>query len=163
MQLSAKTTGTRYFDEQPVTITDPGYDSQDTHLTLTNIQVQPGTYLCVAWRGRFQYTVDKKRKSYTRTMICGIYLDKLPTAEDTQNMSVVGTICVDAGMAGFFQNKPDYDGDDWFEFCDKFNSNNSWLITNEGFCTESGLGDGVYQVWGLKNKEGLYTALEIRF
>jgi hypothetical protein len=78
-------------------------------------------------------------------------------------MSVVGTICVDAGMAGFFQNKPDYDGDDWFEFCDKFNSNNSWLITNEGFCTESGLGDGVYQVWGLKNKEGLYTALEIRF
>lgn len=154
--------GSRIFDERPVTVTDPGYDA-GTWCTLTGLKVQPGNYHCVAWRCRDQWTRDGKRYSCTRTMICGIYLDgKIPSTEECENMPVIGTIGVDAGMAGFFQDKPDYDSDAWFAMCDKLH-NRTWLITDEGFFTESGYGDGSYKVYGIKNAEGLYTALEIRF
>lgn len=163
MKLSPRIIGARHFDATPVTAMDPGYDSWEASLTLSGINVQPGAYVCVACRGRDQYIVDGKRHSRTRTMICGIYLNgKMPTAEEWRNMPIIGTIGVDAGMAGFFQNKPDYDEKDWFDLCDRFNKK-ACLITPEGFFTESGYGDGVYNVHGLKNDQGLYTALEIRF
>ncbi|MBQ8806246.1 MAG: hypothetical protein IJZ68_07140 [Bacteroidaceae bacterium] len=163
MTLRPYTVGSRVFDERPVTVTDPGYDA-GTWCTLTGIKVQPGKYDCVAWRGRDQWKDDTgKRRSCTRTMICGIYLEgNKPNPEEWGNMPIIGTIGVDAGLAGFFQDKPDYDRDAWFEMCDKL-LNKSWMITEEGFFTESGYGDGSYNVHGVKNEAGLYTALEIRF
>lgn len=154
--------GSRVFDERPVTVTDPGYDA-GTWCTLTGLKVQPGKYDCIAWRWRDQWTRDGKRYSHTRTMACGIYLDgKIPPPGEWEQMPAIGTIGVDAGLAGFFQDKPDYDRDAWFAMCDKI-LNRTWLITDEGFFTESGYGDGSYTVYGIKNAEGLYTALEIRF
>lgn len=154
--------GSRTFDERPVTATDPGYDA-GTWCTLTGLKVQPGEYHCIAWRWRDQWTHESKRRSRTRTMACGIYLDgKIPPPGEWEKMAAIGTIGVDAGMAGFFQDKPDYDRDAWFAMCNKLH-NRTWLITKEGFCTESGYGDGSYTVYGIKNAEGLYTALEIRF
>jgi hypothetical protein len=96
-------------------------------------------------------------------MACGIYLDgHLPNQEEVDNMSVLGNIGVDAGLAGFFQDKPDYNREAWLKMCDKL-INRTWMITDEGFFTESGYGDGCYDVYGIKNEAGLYTALEIRF
>lgn len=162
MTLRPYTVGQRTFDERPVTVTDPGYDA-GTWCTLTGIKVQPGNYTCVAWRGRDQWTYEGKRYSCTRTMTCGIYLDgKIPSPAEWHSMPVIGNIGVDAGMAGFFQDKPDYDSDAWFALCDKL-TNKSWMITDEGFFTNSGYGDGSYDVHGIKNADGLYTALEIRF
>lgn len=156
------TVGSRVFDKRTVTVTDPGYDA-GTWCTLTGLRVQPGNYHCIAWRWRDQWTLEGKRHSCTRTMACGIYLDgKIPPPDEWQQMPVIGTIGVDAGMAGFFQDKPDYDSDAWFALCDKLH-NKSWMITEEGFFTNSGYGDGSYEVFGIKNAEGLYTALEIRF
>lgn len=154
--------GHRIFDERPVTVTDPGYDA-GTWCTLTGIKVKPGDYTCAAWRWREQYTREGKRYSCTRTMICGIYLnDAIPSPEELKSMPLIGTIGVDAGLAGFFQDKPDYDQDAWFAMCDKLR-NKTWLITDEGFFTNSGYGDGSYAVHGIKNADGLFTALEIRF
>lgn len=163
MQIRPYTVGTRHFDARPVTATDPGYDD-DVWCILTGLKVQPGNYTCVAWRGRDSWKgSDGKRHSCTRTMVCAIYLDgKIPAPEEWKNMPIIGRIGVDAGMAGFFQEKPNYDRDAWFELCDKLH-NKTWLITDEGFFTNSGYGDGSYDVCGIKNAEGLFTALEIRF
>lgn len=160
--LTPYTVGQKHFDNRPVTVTDPGYDA-GTWCTLTGLHVQPGNYHCIAWRWRDRWTSDGKRHSYTRTMACGIYLDgKMPAPAEWEKMPVIGNIGVDAGMAGFFQDKPDYDRNAWFALCDKLH-NKSWMILPEGFFTNSGYGDGSYEVYGIKNEAGLYTALEIRF
>lgn len=163
MQVKPYIVGTRYFDERPVTATDPGYDD-DVWCILTGLKVQPGNYTCVAWRGRDSWKgSDGKRHSCTRTMVCAIYLNgKIPASETWNDMPVIGKIGVDAGLAGFFQNKPNYESDAWFALCDKVNTKN-WCILDEGFFTTSGYGDGSYKVCGIKNEAGLYTALEIRF
>lgn len=162
MNLKSYIVGTRFFDETPVTATDPGYDNE-TWCIRTGIKVQPGKYTCVAWRGTERWRHEGKRRSRRRTMICAIYLDgKIPSQEEWESMSIIGNIGVDAGLAGFFQNKPNYSNEEWLALCDKI-ANKSWYITDEGFFTESGYGDGSYYVYGRKNNAGLYTALEIRF
>jgi len=81
---------------------------------------------------------------------------------DYEDFEEIGELAVDAGLAGFFQNKPDYNDDEWDEFCEKINEHN-YLITKEGFCTESGYGDGWYPVFAAKDENGAINALEIRF
>lgn len=62
-----------------------------------------------------------------------------------------GSVGVDAGLCGFFVNKPDYDDKAWEDFCnflekeDKERGINAYH-TDEGFFTSSGYGDGEYDV-----------------
>jgi hypothetical protein len=160
MKLRPVHVGRRYFDERSVTATDPCY-SAGTWCTIEDLMVKPGEYECVAWKGREYYAgFDNKRHSYQRVFACGIYLDgKLPDESDAK---LVGEIGVDAGLAGFYQDKPDYDDDEWSAFCDKIDAKD-YLITDEGFCTRSGYGDGYYPVYSYTDANGDIVALEIKF
>ena len=76
-------------------------------------------------------------------------------------MEEIGSIGVDAGLAGFFMNKPDYTDEQWTEFCESIREGDAW-IKDEGFFSSSGNGDGCYGVYAYK-QNGEITALEIRF
>lgn len=92
--------------------------------------------------------------------ICEVsYLDHLISLY--RDISADTTIGVDAGMAGFSHNKPDYSDDEWHGFCERTSSGDAWM-TEDGFYSSSGYGDGEYGVFAYKHN-GEITALEIRF
>lgn len=163
MKLTANLVGVKNFDSRPITATDPGYDD-DVWCTIRGIKVKPGDYICVAWKGRDYWTdpTDGKKHSSQRVMMCGVYFNQGIIKADTDKWRRIGYIGVDAGLAGFFQDKPNYADKEWFEFCDQINKQD-YLITPEGFCTVSGYGDGTYPVYARKDESGDITALEIRF
>ena len=82
---------------------------------------------------------------------------------DVENAHRVRTssVGVDAGLCGFFVNKPDYDDAAWDEFCNmltrmdkKYEKDTGHRYrnvyhTDEGFFTSSGYGDGEYNVYML--------------
>ena len=160
MKLHPVHVGRRYFDERPVTVTDPCYEA-GTWCTIAGLKIKPGNYECVAWKGREYYIgFDDKRHSFLRVGACGIYLDgKIP---ESKSGSFLGTIGVDAGLAGFYQDKPDYADKEWSAFCDKIGSRDH-LITDEGFCTSSGGSDGEYPVYAYSDANGDIVGLEIKF
>ena len=51
--------------------------------------------------------------------------------------------------------------DAWSKFCDRITTGDAWL-TEDGFFSSSGYGDGSYGVYA-KQKDGKAVALEIRF
>lgn len=63
-----------------------------------------------------------------------------------EEMEYIGSIGVDAGLAGFFNNKPDFSDPEWNEFCDKINDGDAWNLYN-GIFSSSGYGDGCYSVY----------------
>lgn len=91
--------------------------------------------------------------------IIGIYLDGVIPCQ--KEMKEIGSIGVDAGLAGFFHNKPDYTDDEWTAFCDRVRHGDAWLI-KDGFYSSSGYGDGCYGVYAYE-QGGEITAIEIRF
>lgn len=80
----------------------------------------------------------------------------------------VAEIGVDAGLAGFFDNKPDYNDDAWSDFCDMLGGD-SWVVDENtaakcnGFFTSSGFGDGCYDVFALYNKDDKLIGYTIEF
>jgi len=76
-------------------------------------------------------------------------------------MKEIGSIGVDAGLAGFFHNKPDYDDAAWKGFCDRIRNGDAWM-TEDGFYSSSGYGDGCYKVYAAE-QNGEVVGLEIRF
>ena len=141
-----------------VDITDPGYD-RDVWCRLNGIKIKAGNYKCVVWMHPDTVVYDGKEYDDTRVAIIGIYLDGLIPSENY--MEEIGEIGVDAGLAGFFNNKPDYDNDQWDEFCNSIRNGDAW-IKEEGFFSSSGYGDGSYPVSAFKMNDEI-TALEIRF
>ena len=94
-----------------------------------------------------------------RVGIIGIYLDGFIPRQ--KEMKEIGSIGVDAGLAGFFHSKPDYSDIEWSKFCDRVCRGDAW-ITENGFCSTSGYGDGGYGVYAYQ-QDGEIAALEIRF
>ena len=84
------------------------------------------------------------------------------------------SIGVDAGLAGFFVSpKKDYTDSEWSDLCDwmydkakasEWNSDkdNDFYITDAGFFSSSGDGDGEYDVY-VEKSEGKIVAVEIHF
>ena len=161
MKLRPVHIGQRYFNERPVTVTDPGYDD-DVWCKIDNVKLKPGVYNCIAWKGRYYYTDENgKRHSYQRVFCCGIYLDGVGIP-NREKMEEIGFIGVDAGLAGFFQDKPNYTDEQWQSLCNEMYDKDA-LIVDEGFFTSSGYGDGEYPVFAYKNGAGEIAALEINF
>lgn len=144
--------------------TDPCYDNDVTSYRVTGIEVCNGDYKC--------YAVYDKREP-NRVACCRIVLDDEETMQKVENgkswrgySSYVG---VDSGTAGFFVNKPDFNNEEWDDFCSNLDDNGYKFIYENiakdsvGFCTESGYGDGLYPVWIIRNSKRKITALEIRF
>lgn len=144
------TIGKRVFGEK-CEVTDPCYDSDG--MFRMNVKIVAGEYSCVAWT----------YKEHKRIGAIGIYLNgDIPKQKSMEEIGMVG---VDAGLAGFFENKPNYTDEEWGEFCRRIYSTpkQAWIFS-EGFFSESGYGDGVYPVYAYKNNNsGQITALEIRF
>jgi len=83
-----------------------------------------------------------------------------------------GSIGVDAGLAGFFENKPNYDDNAWSDICDylfKLGSRTMLITTPDspfkcnGVCVSSGYGDGDYALNIIKDSESKIVYAEIIF
>ena len=153
-----KNFGDLYFHGS-VDITDPCYN-RDVWCRMTDVKIRNGVYTCIAWHHKDKGTFDNGEPyCYDVIGIIGIYLDGvIPCQKD---MKEIGSIGVDAGLAGFFHNKPDYTDDEWAAFCDRVRHGDAWLI-KEGFYSSSGYGDGCYGVYAYE-QGGEITAIEIRF
>lgn len=141
-----------------VDVTDPCYN-REVWCRMNDVKIKEGLYTCMAW-----YQTDKGEyngKPYCHKVvgIIGVYLDGVVPGQKT--MKEIGSIGVDAGLAGFFHNKPDYDDKAWHDFCNRISQGDAWM-TDEGFYSSSGYGDGCYSVYAAE-REGEIVGLEIRF
>lgn len=158
-----------------VDVTDPCY-AADVWCRAKIENMQPGKYACQTFIG--------DAGSWGRRVIkARIVLDDgSSVAQKTQQQIKSGeswcrltSIGVDAGLAGFFANKPDFREEEWHELCGWMWSNESGdqdsflkKMSNDtdGFWTRSGYGDGCYDVYVIQEKVGdaiRTTAAEIRF
>lgn len=133
-----------------VDITDPCYDKDDW--CRTTVKCQPGTYTGYA------YEVNKEDWG---KRIARLSIFKDDKKEDFENMEIIGAIGVDAGLAGFFRDKPDYvSQDEWLNFLvesgvwktrDEYNHSRNVYDVDFGIFSESGFGDGEYAVYSNKD------------
>ena len=93
--------GTKYF-EGTVDITDPCYD-KDVWCRMT-AEVKAGEYECRIWRHAKKMEYNGREYNDVRVGKIGIYLDGI--MPNVKLMKQIGSIGVDAGLAGFFMNKP---------------------------------------------------------
>ena len=125
-----------------IDITDPCYN-KDVWCRINNFPISAGKYTCYIKVANNSETSGFGK----RVARIGIRKDK------ADRYSRKGSIGVDAGLAGFFVNKPNYNDNEWMEFCERISSDKAWLIDN-GFYSESGYGDGCYGVYaGYKDGE----------
>ena len=154
--MRRKKIGTKHF-EGVIDITDPCYD-RDVWCRMT-AEVKAGEYDCHVWRHTSKEIWNGEEYKDIRVGVIGIYLDGIIPPQ--RSMEEIGSIGVDAGLAGFFMNKPDYNDDEWSDFCNSIRDGDAW-IKDEGFFSSSGYGDGCYGVYASK-VNGEIVALEIRF
>lgn len=154
--MRRKKIGTKYF-EGVIDITDPCYD-KDVWCRM-NATVKAGEYDCYIWRHTDKLELDGEEYKDVRVGVIGIYLNGIIPPQ--RAMEDIGSIGVDAGLAGFFMNKPDYNEDEWDDICNLIHKGDAWII-DEGFFSESGWGDGCYGVYAYKRNNEI-VALEIRF
>ena len=95
--------------------------------------------------------------------------------------AIKGVVGVDAGLCGFFDEKPDFEDDDfdkpgkynklnpktWSQMCDLVRDQN-YAVLSYGVFSSSGIGDGVYPCYywlgaGNHEKWGESVAFELRF
>lgn len=155
-RLKRKLIGRKQFEGR-IDITDPCYD-RDVWCRMS-ADIKPGLYDCRIWR--YEETVEFDGKTFNDECVgtIGIYLNGEIPPQGA--MKVIGEIGVDAGMAGFFMDKPDYTDEQWRNLCESLGTKNAWILP-EGFFSSSGYGDGGYPVYAYE-EDGEIVALEIRF
>lgn len=127
-----------------VDITDPCYD-KDVWCRMT-VECQPGEYTGIA-------NVIDEGDWGERVAQLFIFKDGI----ETDDFVKIGEIGVDAGLAGFFNNKQDFSDEEWYELCDKTREGEAWQMYDGIFC-QSGYGDGSYDVYA--NKDGSAFMIE---
>lgn len=155
--MKMETIGVKNFGGK-VDITDPCYN-RDVWCRMNDVRIKEGEYTCGVWWKRRRYTVAGKAHYYKIVGAIGIYLDGI--IPEHSLMQYVGDIGVDAGLAGFFHDKPDFTDAQWNAFCSQIAKGVVWL-TDIGFFSMSGDGDGEYEVFAARDGSEA-TALEIRF
>ena len=142
--------GEMYFGKV-IDVTDPCYN-RDVWCR-TSIDVVPVTYDCYATHtkeGRVAEIFIKRKDSHSvRTRM-------------------IDTIGVDAGLAGFFNNKKNYTASDWDELCNKISDlddvdGSYTYFLNDGFFSSSGWGDGEYAVFAYYDENEEIVGLKIAF
>lgn len=145
-----------------VDITDPCYN-RDVLGRMNDVPVSSGTYRCYVWTKaetyRDEYKVNARFAVGTRIKAIGVSLGEMPKLKE---MKCIGAIDVDAGLAGFFKYKPDFDDLQWSKFCDDLFGYDAF-INEYGVYSSSGYGDGSYNVYAKRDANGKATALYIRF
>lgn len=112
-----------------VDITDPCYNKGAWCRMATDCR--PGTWYGYA-------TISDKGEWGDRVATLCIYLDDRKDPEPFWEL--IGNIGVDAGMAGFFRDKPDYTDEEWYQFCSQFDHRKRYTGLDYGVVSESGYG-----------------------
>lgn len=151
-----------------VVITDPAYPYGEVYQKSTN-RILPGWWRCAAKK------VDCGDWGMRVKSILICHEDYVNKDSLFENIGLVsGRIAVDSGQCGFFdseyfqKNQPDDDFDNpksWYRrVCEiTLNEPDYGTIDERGFVASSGYGDGMYEVWGEKNSDGLYINFIIIF
>lgn len=180
MVLKVKTKGYLDLKDGRVDITDPCYN-KDVWCRMNAVKVRPGIYRCRYYMG-FSFEEDDKKlckesemspemikkmesDCSRRCFVAEIQLKGRSFQLNSRNWKSIGKICVDAGMAGFFIDKPDFNDEQWDDFYSYIigqKSSCAYLKPELGFWTESGYGDGTYEVYAIK-ENGEIIALKIEF
>lgn len=124
-----------------VDITDPCYDA--------NVWCRMTTK-CVPGEYTGYVRISDEGEWGKRVASISIYRDDVEI--ELESMDKIGSIGVDAGMAGFFNDKPDFNDDEWDKLCDKVNKGNAWCLY-DGIFSSSGYGDGSYEVYASVDRD----------
>lgn len=140
--MTEKVYGYKEFPDK-IDITDPCYD-RNVWCRINNFQIPAGEYECYA-----QVLNDEETNGWgERISRIGIRTGKPDEYKE------VCSICVDAGLAGFFINKPDFTDEEWMDFVHQLNWDKEVWTIDCGFFSSSGFGDGSYSVYaGYKDDE----------
>ena len=98
--MRKKLIGRKHF-EGLIDITDPCYD-KDVWCRM-NATVKAGTYECRVWKQTEKYEYEGEEHKYQIVGIIGIYLDGIIPPQ--KQMEEIGSIGVDAGLAGFLKTR----------------------------------------------------------
>ena len=142
-----KTYGVKEFPDK-IDITDPCYD-RNVWCRINNFRISAGEYECY---------IETKKTKYGGERVSKIGIVKEPA----ERFEIIGSIGVDAGLAGFFIDKPDYSESEWAELCYKIGDREFAWMFDEGFFSCSGYGDGEYDVYAGYNN-GNITEMYISF
>ena len=144
-----------------IIVTDPcyGYDLNFCQENISNMK--PGIYTC-----EIEYLNDNSEQIVKSISItCDDY-------EQTMSSKILcsDSICVDSGQAGFFdydfyKDNTDNNKKEFYDYCcNKTLSKERYgIIKDKGFIASSGFGDGVYNMYSIKNDKGEIVKLEIIF
>ena len=129
-----------------VDVTDPCY-SKDTWCR-DSVELAPGRY-CVC-----THVVDEGEWG---ERVAALEIRRADKQFASVDLVRVGSAGVDAGLCGFFEDKPNYDDAAWERFCDNLSAEEEAVghyhavhYTGEGVYSSSGYGDGEYDVMALK-------------
>lgn len=136
-------------DTDIVMVTDPGYDRGEWYTSEQRL-MEPGIY-------RLVVDLESKRVR-SSTLINEEYMGDLGDYADEYE----DYIGVDAGLAGFFLNKPNFDEqEDWVRFLEKYvwsDEERPYYKCDWGLFTRTYDGDGsykLYSIWDENKKIGL--------
>lgn len=170
LALERKYVGKISIPDGAVDITDPSYD-RDVWCRMNNVSITPGNYNCYAYMGNKKGWGNRCWKAQIALAdgpLSDIAEERIASRKSWREIGYIG---VDAGMAGFFNHKPDFNNEEWDDLCDKMFSGEEYVyidsfekdgLITRGFWTESGYGDGSYPVKAIR-EGGKIIALEIRF
>ena len=146
------------FETMQLDVTDPGYDKNVW--CRMKVDIVPGEYIYKAYIRKIKG--DGNRVSQ-------LSIINVSAKSRARIGKLVGEIGVDAGLAGFFENKPDYDFDQWRKICETlddfefvYEAKKDNELRCSGVFSSSGLGDGCYPVYELldwKDNRCGYTIL----
>ena len=118
-----------------VDITDPCYN-KDVWCRMTT-DCEPGEY---------KGYVEMSDEGDWGMRVSSVSIFKGNKIWGIEEMEYIGNIGVDAGLAGFFNNKPDFSDKEWYDLCNKVENGHAWNLYN-GIFSYSGYGDGGYNVY----------------
>ena len=161
-----------FFDEGVISVTDPCYNEEEWY-RLNDLKIVPGNYQVNV------YTDPSEGGSFILQIVLTdeSVIDAFESADQNINRSwrvLNWSIGVDAGICGFFQNKPDFSDVEWIKFCNAISWSddgymwNGDLPSEKGYFCNSGYGDGVYTVHAIRRpvrgkRTPRIVALELRF
>lgn len=144
-------------------VTDPSYN-EDSWYRL-NLKIKAGEYSCYIWKRK---TKSSTSTYYYEVGIIGMYLNSKNgncVIPDARTRELIGYIGVDAGLAGFFNGKPDFTDEQWNYICRYIPAHRKEMFykIKEGVFADSGRGDGEYPVYVYRNNANEITGVEIQF
>lgn len=149
------------FTEKQLDVTDPCY-KRDVWCRST-VEIEPGEYT---------YSATTVYRDNWGRRVSSLTIKKADCTKPTKRGKCVCTIGVDAGMAGFFENKPDYDSKTWSKLCDDFfphdcgtifEAHKNNLMGCEGIGSDSGYGDGTYPVFEILDADGKRCGYTLKY